>query len=364
VKSVEIFSGRIQQLRDALSIVEQGGLHALLFGERGVGKTSMANIIQILAQEPDEGHLAIKVECTSSDTFRSIIAGFYREIYIERAIQEVVGFHRSRQPSTERVSLFSLVSEKTSFNPKDVASLFEKTGKRLLLILDEFDRLNRSLFEMSDFTELLKILSDKDINAHFLVVGVGESVEQIIGSHASIVRNLEQIKLGEMTPVEIRGIVTRGLEHLTMTMHDVIVSQIIDISCGYPHYTHLMCAHACSNAIRRRAADVQQADLEFAISRSISKAQESLNSSYHAATMANKPNIYKEVLQACGNAKLDDYGTFQPRDVEKPLSLILKWTMRSPQFGSHLLNLCRPERGEILQLVGEKGRNRTASKTR
>ena len=45
VSERELFSGRIDQLRRVFDAINQHGQHAIIFGERGVGKTSLANII-------------------------------------------------------------------------------------------------------------------------------------------------------------------------------------------------------------------------------------------------------------------------------------------------------------------------------
>jgi hypothetical protein len=205
---------------------------------------------------------------------------------------------------------------------------------------------------------LMKIMSDTDVDTHMLIVGVGEDVNSILGNHQSVVRNLVQIKLATMTPPEIQQIVDTGATAVGVSIPSKIREQVVDFSCGYPHYTHLLCLFACENALARNADMVRQPDLEFAISQSISRANKSLKRSYQTATMANKPNIYKEVLQACGTVALDEYGTFQPKDVERPLSALLKRPMKASQFGAHLINLCSESRGSILCSDGERSRKR------
>jgi len=90
----------------------------------------------------------------------------------------------------------------------------------------------------------------------------------------------------------------------------------------------------------------------------LDNSQESLRKSYQLATISVKKNIYKDVLWACSMAEVDEYGTFQPKDVEKPLSELLGKQMKANQFGAHLINLCEKERGGILTSVGEKNRRR------
>jgi len=355
VQTRDIFSGRNEQLFQCLAIVDQIGNHGILYGDRGVGKTSMANIVQIMLDSPNER--AFKIDCTSSDSFKDVVKNIYDKIVIEKAKPAEPGFHQP-EDHFESVTLSSLLKRTSSFNPKHVAQVLGQIPGRLFVILDEFDRLDHDRFSLASFTELLKIIADNGLEVQFLVVGVGENVEQIIGDHGSIGRSLTQIHLSPMSDEEIRGIITTGLSRIGMSMPDKIMSQIIDFSCGYPHYTHLLCLHACSNALHRDEDVVDPADLEYAKSRAISRAHESLKKSYQKATGSNRENIYKEVLQACGQVTLDQFNTFQPRDVTKPLSQMLKREMKATHFGSHLQKLCQPERGCVLVQEGERGRRR------
>lgn len=358
VQTREIFYGRSEQLFQCLSIVDQVGNHGILHGDRGVGKTSIANIVRLILNTPESDDRALKVDCTSADSFEDIIKHIYQGIEVSVAQRPNFGFNNSINEGGVTTNLAAMLTKKSSLNPKHVAQTLGCLPGRTTIILDEFDRLVHKKFSVSAFTELLKILADAGHKVQFLVVGVGENVDDLVGNHQSISRNLTQIHLHPMSEDEIREIITQGVKAVGLTIPENIIAQIVDFSCGYPHYTHLLCLHTCSNALHRPELTIEQADLEFARSRAIARAQESLKKSYNRATQSNRENIYKEVLQACGAVPLDEFNTFQPRDVAKPLSALLKRDMKATQFGSHLLKLCEKDRGEILVSEGEKGRRR------
>src|ERR1700722_19841264 len=46
IDAEELFAGRIDILNDIIDAVFQKGCHAIIYGERGVGKTSFANILR------------------------------------------------------------------------------------------------------------------------------------------------------------------------------------------------------------------------------------------------------------------------------------------------------------------------------
>ena len=253
-----------------------------------------------------------------------------------------------------------MVNDDTSFLPSHVAEVLRQMPGKNFIIIDEFDRLQKGSFSLADFTDFLKALSDvgEASNVHFLIIGVGESVTSIIGEHASIERNLTQIHMKTMTELEIKDIIKKGIKQLNIEISAKIIDNITSICCGYPHYAHLLCSYACMNALNDNRFSVSIADLNFAITKSIEKATDGLKRSYRSATMTNKQNIYPEVLLACSICKRDEYGTFQPKDIEAPLSQLLKRQIKVTQFGGHLRNLCKEERGSILVQDGEKGRRR------
>ena len=46
IEDDKLFQGRLKQVSDVLDVIYEDGAHAVIFGERGVGKTSLANIIE------------------------------------------------------------------------------------------------------------------------------------------------------------------------------------------------------------------------------------------------------------------------------------------------------------------------------
>ena len=69
------FAGRWAQITTLADAVGQTGLHVVIYGERGVGKTSMANVVKPLIEVFDEvkedppERLIVKTIADSEDTF-------------------------------------------------------------------------------------------------------------------------------------------------------------------------------------------------------------------------------------------------------------------------------------------------------
>ena len=70
INTRELFAGRWEQMQTLADAVAQNGLHVVIYGERGVGKTSLANIVRPLIHvfdrtidDQEHGRLIIKGQC-------------------------------------------------------------------------------------------------------------------------------------------------------------------------------------------------------------------------------------------------------------------------------------------------------------
>lgn len=356
VQDRKIFAGRQEQLTACLEVIFQPGAHAILYGERGVGKTSVANIIRLILDS--QGILVVKRSCDSQDTLESIWKKVFSCIPIAQEFARPIGFTGNIAIQTEEVPLSSLLSEtELAYTPQTVLESLEDAPQPLVIILDEFDRLGEG-FDYQIFADILKTLSDDLPDITLMIVGVGDTITDLIREHASLERNLKQISLPVMTGDELSAILENGLSELGMTMEPAVINKIIEYSCGYPHYIHLLAYHSCKAALSHNVTRVTASHLGIAIRKSIAESHESLRQAYQKATLATKHNIYKEVLWACAITPMDENGTFQAKDLEGPLSSILGNQVNVTEFTYHLSKLCGNERGNILIPLGVQQRHR------
>jgi Cdc6-like AAA superfamily ATPase len=346
----DLFAGRIQQLRRVADAVNTRGQHAIIFGERGVGKTSLANILKdtFASQEL----FVIKVNCDQDDTFGSLWQKALSEIEIVER-DEGIGF-RPRVPATRR-SLAEELPEQTT--PDAIRRILQHLGESVL-IFDEFDRI-QDMRTQRLLADTIKNLSDNSIPATLVLVGVATDVDDLIAEHASIDRALVQIQMPRMNAGELEEIVNKGLNTLGMTIERAALDLIVLLSQGLPHYTHLLGQASARDAIENDHRTISVEDVTAGLKSALELAQQSIRNAYQEAVASQrKGSLFRQVLLACALAEGDELGYFGSADVREPLSRIMGRRYEIPGFSQHLDKFTERNRGPVLEKAGTSRRFR------
>ncbi|WP_436663529.1 AAA family ATPase [Alicyclobacillus acidoterrestris] len=354
VDKSDLFAGRLMQVHDVINAVFQRGQHVILYGERGVGKTSLTRVLNEIMSGLSQETLTFKhINCDVNDTFSSLWRKIFRELHFTYSTQGI-GF--KSLDHVESVSLDTLVGDEIS--PEDVRMLLSQFKQRLVIALDELDRIKDARTTVL-LTDVIKTLSDNSVDVTLLLVGVADNVDQLIQGHQSIERSLVQVHMPRMSREELAEIISKAEKMLGMTMQHRAKQKILSLSEGLPHYTHLLGLYAFQNAAGNKTKNVGQQHVQYAVETAIKKAQRSIMHDYHRATSsARKDVIYDRVLLACALAQTDDLGYFAPTDIRSPLSNIMGKPYNIPAFARHLKDFCEENRGPVLQKSGVKRRMR------
>jgi Cdc6-like AAA superfamily ATPase len=350
ISVLELFAGRQKEIERVFDAVSQSGQHAIVYGERGVGKTSLANIVAVLA--PSRSVLVAKVNCESVDTFESMWKKVLRQ-YTITSQSASAGFTPEVRQQVQ--NLEGRITDAVTSDTLRV--LFNGLGAELLVIFDEFDRLPAAT--VRSFTDLIKTFSDNMVPATVLMVGVADNVSDLIHDHASIERALVQIPMPRMKSAELAQILANGAKALSMSFERESSAQIVQLSQGLPHYTHLVGRHSVRGAISRLSRVVVPNDVQKGMEAAVEDAQQSTKEQYvHATSSSHKSALFHQVLLACAFARKDTLSYFSPADVADPLSIIMKQRYEIPAFARHLKLFCEESRGRVLGMAGERHRYR------
>jgi Cdc6-like AAA superfamily ATPase len=349
-----LFAGRLEQLRLIIDVVNQKGQHAILYGERGVGKTSLANVLESFLRGPHVARvLAPRVNCDSQDSFESVWRKVFARIADDVVLTESVRSMGFGAETTDKpVSPATLLNGVT---PDSVRRALNALAEDALpvLIIDEFDRLPQR--PRRAFADTIKMLSDHAVPATVVLVGVADSVDQLIEEHQSIERALVQIRMPRMSAEEIAKIIYTALGELHMTIDDGAAHRIAKLSQGLPHYAHLLGLHASRAALDSQSMHVTNESVATAIDNSIRGSQQSIRRDYEYAVRSPKrDNLFSDVLLACALAETTELGHFAAQDVRESLRKITDKPYEIPSFAQHLNEFCESKRGGILEKSGIK----------
>ncbi|MFC5433711.1 ATP-binding protein [Microbacterium suwonense] len=326
----DAFSGRFQQITDVVTAVSEPGRHVILYGERGVGKTSLANILSELLVPVGSGRreFAKRITCNAGDTFRSIWRRAFQALDLE-------------------------IPEEWSYgapNPDDIRIALSGLTPSMVIVFDEYDRIDDDE-TLSAMADTLKTLSDHVVQTKLVIVGVSDSIEALVGEHESVKRAVEEVQMPRMSRLEIMSIVDRGFREVGMNIEDDALIRVTKIAEGLPTYAHLLALKAGHRAIDLDESTVSLTHVDAAVA-DVLDSHMSMAAYSGAVQSSRSDSLYAQVLVACALTPKDGLGYFTAGAVREPLSRIMGRRYEIPAFARHLNAFMSIERGSVLQRIG------------
>lgn len=306
VHKSELLSGREAEILSVISSINTPGQHALIYGNRGIGKSSLANVIAEIAKDALNYSVYIK-KCSTDDSFMSIISEVLEQLGIDVHCAESVQEHSETSGAKIGMALFggSISSNKKKTerishdmqfsSPSWTAKVLK--DKRSLLIIDEADVL-KGESEKLKLAEFIKHLSDYESLLKVLVVGISSTGRDLICNHRSVERCVHEVSLQPIGVMALKSIVEKGADKLGLIFDNDVIDDIVDVSGGYPHFVHLIALKCAEEAIFEGAAQVVPAALNKALISAAKVSEGSLRRSYEEAIKKNTENSKKVLLAA------------------------------------------------------------------
>ena len=350
IHRAELFSGRSDQIQRLIDAIFERGRHAVLFGERGVGKTSLANVFHEIIGGAGGSLLPIRKQASPVDTHTSLWRKVFRDITFE--IKRELAYGRE---DVQELKLSDLYTDEIA--PDDVVRELSRqsTGKRLVVIFDEFDKLeNNETRKLISHT--IKALSDVGSDATIVIVGVADDINILVGEHESVKRHIREIRMPRMSKDELNKILDERLSKVDMRLHGDARWKIVALSRGLPEYVHFLGRDAALYAATNRRRLISEEGVDYAIRNLLQQSDQSALHDYRTAIDSHRAdNLYRQVLLACALTKTDEEGNFVPKDVVQPLASILGpgKRVKIATFQTHLTAFSSVDRGGILEKHGK-----------
>lgn len=237
-------AGRNNELEKLVEAIVVQRKHAIIFGTRGSGKTSLARVFGDLADEA--GCVALYGSASGEADFNSLFRPFLTELPMSGAGQE-----RARKLATGPLDVNGLAT-----------LLVEEVRQRSILILDEYDRV-RSDTAKQDVATLLKLLTDIHSPVQVVLVGIAGDVDGLIAAHPSLRRHIAPQRVSPIARPELELLLASCGEKAGLSITPEAVEALAGAAMGSPYHARLfgMQAALVTEASGREqvtASDVEQ----------------------------------------------------------------------------------------------------------
>lgn len=355
VNDVDLFFGRQDEVHSIIEQINTPGQHSLLYGERGVGKSSLANVAsELLLSKLISGNLYYN-RCDSESDFVSVLRRPLADTGVDISIKEVGSNSKSGGSAKLRVPFaeggMGQESEKSEtrhgprkrLSPSYAAELLESNSG--LLVIDEADSLSDDK-DRHKIAEFVKQLSDRDANFKVLIVGIAQTGDELIAGHPSVRRCLRETKLKRMRSEELRLILDNGAKKLGLNFQGGVKDKIVQVSAGYPHFTHLIALKCAENAIAESLQEITGSNLNQALKEATQDAEGTLSRSYKSATRSHGTEMYRIILCAAANLGTGD---FTARELREEINSLTGDSITQQSLNNYFQRLVSNDKNTVLR---------------
>lgn len=260
------FAGRLDVLANIIEILEEQRSHVVVYGERGIGKTSLMHILADLARESQ--YLVIYESCGSDSQFGEIFRSALRAIPLL-----YLGTLSPMAPEAESKATFESQLPDGPFNARQLSELLARvSGTRVIIILDEYDRTEDPQFRRG-VAELIKNLSDRAARVQLVLAGVASNLQELIGYIPSVRRNIVGLPMPRMSGAEVRSLIGVGEAGAGIKFEDRVTSMIELLANGSPYLVRLLSHHASMKAVDAGRLTVEVNDIRQALNQAVDEAE-------------------------------------------------------------------------------------------
>ena len=237
-------AGRNSELEKLVEAIVVQRKHAVIFGTRGSGKTSLARVFGDLADEA--GCVALYGSASGDADFDALFRPFLSELPMSGAGQE-----KARKLMNETIDGTRLAN-----------LLVEDIRQRTILILDEYDRV-RSDEAKSDVATLLKLLTDIHSPVQVVLVGIAGDVDGLIAAHPSLRRHIAPQRVAPIPKPELERLLVSCADNARLKLDPDALDALAGAAMGSPYHARLFGMQAAlvaeaAGRERMTLADVEQ----------------------------------------------------------------------------------------------------------
>lgn len=294
-----LFAGRAHEIEHLAKALNTHGACPIIYGDRGLGKSSLALQAWRIAQGDDQllkrhgldrwavhgrdAFLAFYIPCTdATSSTRTILERIITSLtslrvqgpelrLVDRTTRRTVSLKAFSIENTKKYVDVARTELAEHRNVEDrltslTSTLSEVTGRRVAIIIDELDRVRKT----AGLASFVKANSSE--NLKFLLVGIAQNISDLLSDHLSLERITVPVEVKRMTQVELEAIVERALDVLRrdgieMAFASDASALLARHAAGFPWFVHVIGQEALTAVAGNGRRSVEKGDIAEAMRR-------------------------------------------------------------------------------------------------
>jgi hypothetical protein len=342
------------------------GLVPLVFGEYGVGKTSMARYLR--RAEEAAGRL-VHIESVAGKSLADVMTQCLEKVgyTVQRRqvsssssetadeqsgqakagigwLEAIIGSKRTKSQTSGQVREEEIVV--TSPTSSRILEVCEANA--LVLLIDELHKASE-LFAQ-ELANFLKAYGNANCRAFkILLLGTASEATRLVNIDPGIDRLITEIHLRAMDEKEARYVVEEGMKSLAISISDTEVRKLVDVCVGSPNILQYLCLECAEAAWDRRTRVIEATDVATALREYVESREARLYRTYMAAIETVGDRRYrKRVLHAMAECE-DEYVTME--QIREGVTKTVGQAVPSSTLSGPLRDLKSAKFGPVLQDV-------------
>lgn len=242
-----MLKGRDRELERAVFGLASPGKATFVVGDRGVGKTSLAQTCA-MSLTNGERRPILELSCEKGQELFRMIRELGRDLVDYDPLANpaqtsltfkagLVGYDRKTNSGIE-VPLPESINDAIQVLQSSLERWRVKSGFEVpVVIVDEFDRLAKDKELFGDF---IKQIGDRGIPVRLIFCGVAHELSELLGGHPSAPRHITTVLLDRLGWDPRMQIVEDAARLLEIEFQRDHIFRMAAISDGYPYYIHLI----------------------------------------------------------------------------------------------------------------------------
>jgi hypothetical protein len=249
----ELLVGRELELGRLSSYLMSPGIHPVVVGARGVGKTS-------LVQEAlKDVEITTQIEANTVADFDELARHICDDLGLEiQKVATIIDEHEEGMDAKGKIVVAEggLSSKrkhiehldgmsKSRISPQGLLRLLQGTGVSSVIAIDELDDLDENSDIPIKLAKLAKTLSNqaRRVRQKLVFSGIGRDAHDLFSGHLSSQRNLPVVYLAPLTNRHLESFLDRASSALGVLIPAPFRDELVSDASGFPYYLHQVCFH-------------------------------------------------------------------------------------------------------------------------